>query len=204
VGVFWFKFRPPKWVGVVVIGVVIGGAYLFDTYLNPYPKIFNWRQYDILHNQQSFNGRGGMWKGYFQMLDTPEKLAFGYGYGWKKLGEIGKNYRPLFKKEGNQRAFNFFDGYGKSNPHNTYIEVLMDSGVIGELLFLILVGVGLYWGWRGGELGRVVIVPFFISYILNSFINGFWQENGGKFLFFMVGVGVIAYLTEKKKGEIKV
>ncbi|MEO1942342.1 MAG: O-antigen ligase family protein, partial [Campylobacterales bacterium] len=182
------RLNPKKgWFLVGLIGLV-GGAFLFDRTIGE-RKIFNPREYDLFHNQWSFNGRGGQWKGFLEMLDTPKKVLFGYGYGWKKFGEIGAlHYRERFKREGNWNGYRFFCCYGSANPHNGYLEVLIESGIVGEVLFLFLLGYGFKLGWEGGEIGQNVGLPFLLSYTLNSILNGYWEGNGGKLLFLIISL----------------
>jgi O-antigen ligase len=191
-----FYYRPKKiWILFSAL-LLVGATYIFDTYWGG-KKIFNPASYDVLHNPQSFDGRGGVWRGFLDLMDSPEKWIIGYGYGWKKFGEIGKEYRPLYLEENNTKAYNFFIGYGSANPHNGYLEVLVESGVVGEFLFLLLLGLGLYWAWRGGAMGRYLILPFLLSYISNSFFNGYWEGNGGKLLFLLLTIAYLSYQRER-------
>jgi O-antigen ligase len=194
------RFRPRKiWIIVGVVGLV-GGAFLFDRTIGE-GKIFNPREYDLLHNQWSFNGRGGQWRGFLEMLDTPEKVLFGYGYGWKKFGEIGAlHYRERFKREGNWNGYQFFCCYGSANPHNGYLEVLIESGVVGEVLFLLLLGYGFKLALQQGEIGRYIGLPFLVSYTLNSLLNGYWEGNGGKLLFLIIS---LPFLIGPSSGKIE-
>jgi|GEM_PF-5331449 len=260
----WLKVGPSRLITILGGIGMVGIIYFYDVHLTKERKIFNLSQYDLLHNPGSLDGRGGLWKGFLLLLDTPEKVVFGYGYGWKKFGIIGKKFRARFKMENNYESYKMFSGYGHANPHNTYIEVLMDGGVVGLTLFLIFIGVG---GWLGIKIGRdrrvssvlsipysnsaestvasvsfpfpksklnktdskrdkretipttdisyslpsqahtlstasisfgemggkLIILPVLFSYITNSLLNGYWQENGGKWLFFIIGVAFILF-----------
>lgn len=100
---------------------------------------------------------------------------------------------------------NFWTGYGlgswplyagfsdeQNYPHNIFLEVLMELGVVGLSLFTLLIGyafVSIVQGWRRTQhLECIAITALFAYMLVNTFVSGDLNEN--RYLFAIVGLMV--------------
>jgi O-antigen ligase len=172
------------------IGLIIGSLSIFafdKLILNGKitNKIFDPIAYKF-NNFYALDGRSGIWQGVTVTLDDLNTKLLGYGYGWKKLSIITKKEKYLKKyKEKNDVAFSYFKdlGYGKANPHNTYLEILFTTGIIGLFLILSLLFISCYSILKyKNKLAIFIILPLLISFMLNALTNGYWEGGSGKII----------------------
>ena len=169
------------------MAVLIGSALLSSAkdvsgYLARYRSLAN---ADTYVTNAGLSQRLTVWSG---VIDIVKKRPWtGYGYGWKKLALVinDDGFASHWVKNDTAKAsFYLKDGkkatYGNSNPHNYFLQVAFEVGVIGLLLvfsFWSSVFFVLYRILRTkGQINdiSIAITIFLFSYVLSNFANGYW------------------------------
>lgn len=138
----------------------------------------------------SFADRLMIWSGTMEIaLDRP---WLGYGPGWKQLGTVAtqQGYVDRWAKQPDrlsQSKARYFSGSPTGiNPHNLWIEIAFECGLLGVLSYAaLLICMGLA-AWRlpsaeaAPEFGgwRAAILAFLVSYLVLNLFNGLWLTGG--------------------------
>ena len=111
---------------------------------------------------QNLTGRTLIWEATFDLVQ--QKPLFGYGFGAGGIA-LQDYYRTVSTY-----------GWSTFNAHNAFLQILLDLGVTGLILFIAMVG---YWFTRSITMQSVLFFPIFICIMLLSFVErGFYSVGG--------------------------
>ncbi len=112
-------------------------------------------------NVQSLTGRTFIWEATFDLIQ--QKPLFGYGFG--AGGAALQDYYSA-------GAYN----WTTYNAHNAFLQIMLDLGIAGLILFLIMLG---YWFVRSFFTSTALFFPVFVCVMLLSFVErGFYSVGG--------------------------
>jgi len=119
------------------------------------------------------------------ILAEPDRLLFGRGIGMFPVNEgIGAPDWLLRKAEGS-----------KHYPHNVYLEMLYETGIVGLLLFAILtllpIGISLNF-WHALSVAEKSSVSLYIFGLVSSELSGAFAFSYAFQFFFALVAGIIA------------
>lgn len=195
-----------KW--IVLTCAILLGAISF-VYFKPQierniPKYATIIQPSTYKENGSIVERYAIWRSTLEMVETRPLL--GYGMGWKKLHDIA--YKEGFYDHWQTRrdwldewAIRYFDttGYGGSNPHNGFVQLLFETGALGLIAFLlILINTGITafrtkafatetWLWS-------CVSASLLAYLIINLMNGLWLASG-----VVVGLAVATELARQTR-----
>jgi O-antigen ligase len=154
--------RKVRLVYLLFISIVLGGLAMIGIG----SRAINRLQLLAEGGGSSLEGRLSLYQWTVQNLEFPS-ILFGYG-----LGSFG----PLR-----------FSNDAQLYPHNILLEILFETGLIGVILFIVLLLVASKGVLRKieGHQEQLIIPALFIYMLLNAFVSG--DINGNRFLFAMVG-----------------
>lgn len=129
-----------------------------------------------------------------------EHPLLGYGPGWRKLAPLARSEGYVEKLAASTdprlvRAHTYFRdrGYGKANPHNLYLQVAFETGLLGLAVYL---GFLLCTLWCAIRLWRtriqdntslsLTVMALLVCYAITGFANGLWA--GSALLLMMAAV----------------
>lgn len=140
--------------------------------------------------------RVAIWSGVIEI--TEARSLLGYGFGWKKLGltaESGGFLATWRAKEGDALAETklryFSQPSSKVNPHNLYLQIYFESGLLGVLAYGVFL-VTLFWqavrlATAGPDstsrIGGAIIFAYLVDHIILGLGNGLWFGLGPSFAF---------------------
>lgn len=154
-------------------------------YLNRYSSLASRETYTT---NQGLSQRISVWQGTIDVIK--DRPFLGYGYGWKKLATVinENNFaeywadRPdirnyyLSEKGGEIKA-----SYGRVNPHNYFIQIAFEIGIVGLLLvmafwFSIIWLLVKIFKHDKKDTGNFVIAysGLLFAYMLSNIANGYW------------------------------
>lgn len=120
---------------------------------------------------QSLTGRTFIWEASFDLIYHKPLLGYGFGAGGTALEEY---YRSI------TRSWSTF------NTHNAFLQILLDLGITGLILFFITV---IYWFVRCFYVLPALFFPVFVCVMLISFVErGFYSLGGFIPLILMLGI----------------
>lgn len=145
---FWVR----KWYFVALIALCLVTGYVSRDYVTKpsiarYYSIFSVDTYSKFGNDGSISERKAIVKGVWEVAQ--DRFWLGYGLGWKKLPTVAAEGGYVDRwKSGTEPwhpwAVNYFSyGEGRVNPHNFYLMVLFETGVLGlaaYLAFMLAIG----------------------------------------------------------------
>lgn len=148
--------------------------------------------------------RYAIWRGTLEMVETRPLL--GYGTGWKKLHDIA--YSEGFYARWQARhdwldewGMRYFDttGYGGSNPHNGFVQLLFETGALGLIAFLsVLISTGVTALKTKVFFGEVWLWPCvsasLLAYLIINLMNGLWLASG-----VVVGIAAVTELARQAR-----
>lgn len=132
--------------------------------------------------------RYAIWRATLEMVETRPLL--GYGLGWKKLHDIAytEGFYDQWKKRSDwldQWGIRYFDqtGYGGTNPHNLFVQILFETGALGLLTYCsVLIAMGIVaFKSRQSNQGDWVwpcISASLLAYLIVNLMNGIWLTSG--------------------------
>ncbi len=174
---------------LLLLGCVISAAGLFAAK----PEL--WQRYASTFRSATYQQDGallerqGIWiaTGYL----IRQQPVLGYGPGWRKLALLARDEQLLQHLQAgthprNRYGYAYFTErayqYGKANPHNLYLQVALETGLLGLLVYLSFL-LALLWlafrqVWRQTVRHPVassllVIIP---AFLLVGFANGMWAN----------------------------
>lgn len=159
-----------------------------------FQKITKIENFNLVNNNNALSGRSGLWHGLWTCMDN--HFILGYGYGWEKVQIVCSSGDILEKiqKNGNEWGWMYFKNvsYGSVNPHNTYLEILFSNGIIGLTAVMLLLFYNIFLilkNIKQHKVYYVLFLPIFVSYLLSSFMNGYWiDSNHAKILMILIGL----------------
>jgi O-antigen ligase len=131
-----------------------------------------------------FSGRTPIWFGLLEI--TKQRTWTGYGFGWKKLGPVAVEggYVARWAAQKNdifaaEQARYFSQNPSTVNPHNLYLQLYFESGLVGLisylLLLLILFVQAAHIAWRGNAFNRLIgamVFAYLIDHVILGMFNG--------------------------------
>ncbi|PKO90302.1 MAG: hypothetical protein CVU16_10515 [Betaproteobacteria bacterium HGW-Betaproteobacteria-10] len=137
-----------------------------------------------------FSGRTPIWLGVIEI--TAGREVFGYGFGWKKLGQIAVKNGFVARWEAKQndafakdQALYFSQPPSKVNPHNLYLQIYFESGLIGLIAYGAML---LILFWQAVRLARqtdrepailaALVLAYLVGHVILGLANGLWIGLG--------------------------
>lgn len=136
------------------------------------------------------SGRASIWRGVLEI--TEPRYLQGYGFGWKKLGQIAMNdgyvARWAAKKANpySEAQVSIFSlPPSKVNPHNLYLQIYFESGLLGLAAYALMLMV-LFWqslkiAWCSKSESRIfaaVSLSYLTGHVILGLANGLWLGLG--------------------------
>ncbi len=193
-----------KWL-LMILMVAVAGAYLAKGYVthpekSRYYAIFSSDTY-ALGKDGSISERQAIARSIWQI--NKNRLWLGYGPDWKKIPIVAEQYGytqswNMGSEPWHPWAAKYFaaNTYGQVNPHNLYLMVMFEVGLLGLAIYLLLM---LSVAFRGAKtvmsskshnleksVGLTVLV-YVGAYLASGFTGGPWLP---------VGLLVAAWLSE--------
>lgn len=155
---------------------------------------------------EGFSGRTPIWFGILEI--TKERPWIGYGFGWKKLGPIALNKGFVARWEEKsddifsaEQAKYFSQHASTVNPHNLYLQIYFESGLLGVTVYLLmlltLIGYSARMTWCGDG-GNQVVGAIAFAYLIDHVILGMFNA-------LLIGLGpslaLIALLETVRRSE---
>lgn len=185
-------------VGLLVIGYFVVsqpaiGARLASVFdVQTYRKAFDIANYS--KPDDGLSARTAIWVGVLEI--TEPRRWQGYGFGWKKLGRTAVEQGYVAKWQGRsgdalagERAWYFALPSDKVNPHNLYLQIYFESGLLGVAAYLLAVGIFLCvaarvsWRSRGeNSIVAAVVMAYLIDHLILGFANGLLLGLGPSFV----------------------
>ncbi|BAK78445.1 O-antigen polymerase [Pseudogulbenkiania sp. NH8B] len=170
---------------VVVVGLV-GMAQAHPDLVTRYASPFSEQTYQ---QDSSFLERRGIW--FVTSSLIREHPLLGYGPGWRKLAPLARSEGYIEKLAGSGErqdmlAHDYFrdKGYGKANPHNLYLQVVFETGLLGLSVYLVFLSCTLWcairlWGTRiqDNTTLSLTAVALLVCYLITGFANGLWAGS---------------------------
>jgi O-antigen ligase len=184
-----------------VVGERFAAAFSPKTYLQALDR----RAYGS--ESDGLSGRIPIWLGVIEIGNARPLL--GYGFGWKKLGKIAveDGYLARWEAMRNDAVAKAQVSYfslptDKVNPHNLYLQIYFEAGIVGVAAYLVVLGISLWQSWhlaRGGPAWEAVvgaiIFGFLVNHIVLGFANGLWLGLGPS----MAWLGLLAALPRRMR-----
>jgi len=166
--------------------------------LERYETILSPKTY-VTNTNDGMNGRLGIWKGAVDMIE--DRPVLGWGYGWKKIHYVARDGGYLEKWDKKSYTYYYFGlGYGRVNPHNLFLQLLFEVGVIGLAAFLA------FWGTVAAkavslrrERGsaplflKYSVIGVLVSYFIVTLANSFWTEGYGNLMTAFAAICVVLH-----------
>ncbi|WP_024304235.1 O-antigen ligase [Pseudogulbenkiania sp. MAI-1] len=120
-----------------------------------------------------------------------EHPLLGFGPGWRKLAPLARSEGYVEKLAASTdsrlvlgRAYFRDKGYGRANPHNLYLQVAFETGLLGLLVYLGFLA-GTLWCairlWRTQGEDNVslslAMIALLVCYLITGFANGLWAGS---------------------------
>lgn len=159
-----------------------------EKHLPKYATIF---QPSTYKENGSIVERYAIWRSTLDIVST--RPALGYGLGWKKLHDVA--YKEGFYDRWRARndwldewALRYYDatGYGGTNPHNAFVQILFETGVLGLVAYLAIlcsVGLAAYKTSRqhSGDWLWPLVSASLLAFLIVNLMNGIWLTAGAIF-----------------------
>lgn len=168
--------------GLIILLYLVHASNPQMNYKREYLEVFSLSTYLKFELQNDgLGGRMPTWRAAYEMWK--QKPILGHGYGWKKFAKVWeeKGYVGLLP-----------------NPHNLFLSLLFESGVLGLIsfvLFIVVVFMSLYNNYRRAvsndhKLLLLGILILLGSTIVSSFSVSTWAGTHGKLMMVMIGLGL--------------
>lgn len=151
------ELRKKKSFWVIVIVALVGILILFNYMQNNMSQTLLQRFSISALKEDQGSGRAILWKNFLEIaFNDPIRLLFGYGYG-----ASSSIYKMVYSSA--------------RVPHNVYIQMIVEVGLIGLSLF----GYMLYRFWRVIKQGNSILAKALFLVILLEFMTlGFFDNKG--------------------------
>ena len=117
--------------------------------------------------KESTNGRFFIWKTSFYMVKEMPVL---FGVGYNNFPVLYPKYQSLMYKNGKMSKEEIYLVDNTSVAFNEYLQIMIELGLIGLLLFMLIIGVCIYHAGKYLELYIAVCIAMIVSYLLHSTI----------------------------------
>ncbi|HEY4706625.1 MAG TPA: O-antigen ligase family protein [Thermodesulfobacteriota bacterium] len=153
----------------------------------------------VTNTNEGMNGRLGIWKGAVDMIE--DRPVLGWGYGWKKMHHVARDGGYMERWDKKSYTYYYFGlSYGRVNPHNLFLQLLFEVGVIG------LAALVAFWATivakaaslrrsRGpaASFVRYSALGVLVSYFIVNLANGFWVEGYGNLMMAFAAICVVLH-----------
>lgn len=132
--------------------------------------------------------RQGIWWVTLQLVERQPWL--GYGPGWRKLSPLALESGLMDEAKQHpdrvrQLAYGYFAGratYGKANPHNLYLNWLLEAGFLGLFAYLGLIASMFRASWHarlqpGGQMWWLLALGLVTCQLASGITNGLWPAG---------------------------
>ncbi|MEO1766418.1 O-antigen ligase family protein [Thiobacter aerophilum] len=152
------------------------------------------------------SGRIPIWLGVIEI--ARERPLLGYGFGWKKLGRIAVEDGFVERWEQNKQSLlaeaqvNYFSlPTDKVNPHNLYLQIFFEAGLVGLVVYCAVLGLFVRVAWQqtrqGADVGgatAAIVLGFLVDHLVLGLANGLWIGLGPS----MAWLGVLEAIRQKR------
>lgn len=152
-----------------------------------------------LKSEEGFSNRMQSWIAAIDIIKG--KPLFGYGWGMKKFTEVVRQEKFLEKwKAEKPHVYKFYSDYKNVffPPHNLFLEVALQGGILGLGAFMIFLGIYLFYLIRNiahyssdteCNFSVILIGGTLMSFIIMSLMSNELGNISGKILFAVLGIG---------------
>lgn len=159
-------------------------------------KLYNRNEKDEVIHQDIIQGGGDriyLWKSSIKMIkDYP---LFGIGIGNFNQVYIGQNYISPYANEKNLVS-----------PHNIYLHVFTESGLLGEIPFLFLLGYMVYYLVNSFKKGNKIALGILLGYmavLVQGFVDfPFLQRELSQVVWFYFGIVVSINVAMRREQNV--
>lgn len=217
----WAIFaRPPKYrlwmVGFISLFLLIFG-FLLHSYKG-YPAVDEYRAKleKIINVSGEFKSKGGFsnrmpaWEASVDIIK--DRPILGYGWGIKKFTKLVQQKKLMENWKVNKpHVYDFFTTFKDVffPPHNMFLEIAIQSGLLGLSAFIIFIGIYLYYLFKNilrnssdtdRNFSIILVGGTFLSFIIMSLMSNEMGNISGKIFFVVLGVGA-AWIEGKTRGD---
>jgi O-antigen ligase len=182
---------------LLVTVLVIAGSIFFapriDKLTERYSTIFSASTYQSQEQgYSSFYERRSIWKGALDMIK--ERPLLGYGLGWQKFYDVAHNEGFFERWQQSDKLIdrtvaNYFKPLekGQANPHNVWVQILFETGILGLLAYISMLTILLYRAFKSLKRASQSAVTrcfgsgalaYMLSYLMINMMNGLWLGAG--------------------------
>ena len=151
-------------------------------------------------SETAFSNRMPAWEAAVDIIkDSP---LLGYGWGIKKFTKLVQQEKYLRNWKINKPSvYKFFTDYKDVffPPHNLFLEIAIQSGLIGLAAFIAFIGIYVFYLIKRvlhaeSEAGRnffiIIVGGVFLSFLITNLMNNELGNVSGKILFVVLGLGM--------------
>ena len=150
-------------------------------------------------SESGFSGRISLWRAAADIIK--DRPLLGYGWGMKKFPKLVQQEKFLEKwRVDKPFIYNVYTTYKGVNlsPHNLFVEIAIQSGLLGLAAFIIFIGIYLYSLIKGtlrrssetdNNFSVILIGGTFLSFFIMNLMNNELGNVSGKILFVVLGAG---------------
>jgi O-antigen ligase len=199
------------------VACIIAGLILFQVKphaFDRYKTLLSTETY-FTSAHRGWNDRFAIWSGTLDMIK--ERPVLGWGYGWKKISWAARDGGFLEEWDPDGRIYRYFTvhGYGSASPHNLWLQILFEVGIVGLAAFLffwatVVVKAGSICLNKAnparGSPGALAFLKYgtfgvLISYVLINMANGLWEEAYGVLMMTFAAVCIVLYRDSVKETD---
>ncbi len=184
-----------KWLLTILV-IAVAGAYLAKGYVthpekSRYYAIFSSDTY-ALGKDGSISERQAIARSVWEI--NQNRLWLGYGPGWKKIPLVAEKYGHIEKWNTGSEAWHpwaakYFaaNTYGQINPHNFYLMVMFEVGLLGLAVYLLMMLSVAFKGFQTAISSRshnleksagLTVIVYVGAYLASGFTGGPWLPVG--------------------------
>ena len=158
--------------------------------------------------ESGFSNRLPAWKASIDVIK--DRPLLGYGWGIKKFQKLVQKEKFMEKwKVEKPSVYNFYTTYKNVffPPHNLFLEIAIQSGLLGLSAFIIFIGIYLCYLMKairynsaenGHNFAVIVVGGTILSFIIMSLMSNELGNISGKIFFVVLGVGA-AWINSKPR-----
>ena len=206
----WAIFVKPKkyrlWMLAFICLFLFSFGLLFYTHKdNPAIEEYRAKFEKIIDISGEFKSEGGFsnrippWKAAVDIIK--DRPLLGYGWGMKKFTKLVQQEKFLEQwKVDKPSVYNFYTTYKGVffPPHNLFLEIAIQSGLLGLAAFIAFIGIYLFYLIKntirnGSDTGYnfsvILIGGTFLSFMIMNLMSNELGNTSGKILFVVLGAG---------------
>ncbi len=177
-----------------------------DEYRVKLEKIFNITE--EFKSEEGFSNRIPPWKAAVDIIK--DRPLLGYGWGMKKFTKLVQQEKFMEKWRVNKPSiYNFYTTFKGAffPPHNLFLEIAIQSGLLGLSAFIIFIGIYLYYLFKNilrnnsdtdRNFSIILVGGTFLSFMIINLMNNELGNISGKIFFVVLGVGA-AWINSKPR-----